>query len=80
MKQLRILKIVIIANLKMSENGPGSVSVTVKDESAAIPDQIVAGSTGELTAVLGPVTIGFEPNRCRSSDNRAGRGTISCLL
>ena len=61
MKQLRILKIVIIANLKMSENGPGSVSVTVKDESAAMPDQIVAGSTGELTAVLGPVTIELEP-------------------
>ena len=45
----------------MTENGPGSASVTVKDESAAIPDQIVAGSTGELTAVLGPVTIELEP-------------------
>jgi hypothetical protein len=61
MEQLRILKIVIIAKLTMTENGPGSASVTVKDESAAIPDQIVAGSTGELTAVLGPVTIELEP-------------------
>ena len=61
MKQLRILKIVIIAKLTMTENGPGTVSVTVKDESAAIPDPIVAGSTGELTAVLGPMTIELEP-------------------
>ena len=45
----------------MTENGPGLVNVTVKDESAVIPDQIVAGSTGELTAVLGPVIIELEP-------------------
>ncbi len=61
MKQLSILKIVIIAKLSMTENGPGLVNVTVKDESAVIPDQIVAGSTGELTAVLGPVIIELEP-------------------
>jgi hypothetical protein len=34
--------------------------VTVKDESAAIP-QVVAGSTGERTAVIGPMTIELEP-------------------
>ena len=55
MKQLRILKIVMIAKLTMTENGPGLASVTVKDESAAIPDQIIAGATGDLTAILGPM-------------------------
>jgi hypothetical protein len=60
MKQLSILKIVIIAKLTMTENGPGLVNVTVKDESA-VPDQIVAGSTGKSTAVLGPVIIELEP-------------------
>jgi len=61
MEQLRILKIVIIAKLTMTENGPGMLSVTVKDESAAIPDPIIAGSTGDYTAVLGPIAIELEP-------------------
>jgi hypothetical protein len=63
MKKVRILKIVVLAKLTMSEkeDDSGTKSVTVKDESAAIPDPIVAGSTGERTAVLGPMTIELEP-------------------
>jgi hypothetical protein len=60
MKKLGILKIVIIARLTMSENGPASESFTIKDESVAVPS-IGAGSTGEFTAILGPVTIELEP-------------------
>jgi hypothetical protein len=60
MKQLRTLKIVMIARLTMTQGGPGLASVTIKDESASIP-QVVAGSTGERTAVLGPMTIELEP-------------------
>ena len=60
MKKLGILKIVIIARLTMSENGPASESFTVKDESVAVPS-IGAGSTGEFTAILGPVIIELEP-------------------
>jgi hypothetical protein len=62
MKQLRILRIVMIARLTMSEkeDEPGTISKTGKDESAAIPD-ITVGSTGERTAEFGPLTIELEP-------------------
>lgn len=45
----------------MTENGPGKASVTVKDESATIPDPIIAGLTGDFTAILGPMAIELEP-------------------
>ena len=48
MEQLRILKIVIIAKLTMTENGPGSASVTVKDESAAHPGSNRCGVYGRI--------------------------------
>jgi hypothetical protein len=60
MQQLRTLKIVMIARLTMTQSGQGVSSVTVKDEAATIP-HVVAGSTGERTAVLGPMTIELEP-------------------
>ena len=62
----------------MSENGPASESFTVKDESVAVPS-IGAGSTGEFTAILGPVIIELEPIDA-ASHNRARRRTISRLL
>ena len=37
MKQIRLLRLTIFARLTMSENGPGSVSVTVNDPSVPIP-------------------------------------------
>jgi hypothetical protein len=61
MQQLRTLKIGMVARLTMTENGPGTASVTVKDESATIPDPIIAGSTGDFTAILGPMAIELEP-------------------
>jgi hypothetical protein len=57
MKQIRVLRLAIFARLTMSENGPGSVSVTVNNESVPIPDPLVTNRT----ALVGPMAIELEP-------------------
>jgi hypothetical protein len=59
MKQLHILKIVFIAKLT-KKKWKGGFSVTVNPESVKIPE-VSSGSTGEDTAVVGPMTIELEP-------------------
>jgi hypothetical protein len=63
MKQLHMLRVVVIANLTVSQNqnDPGSLSVTVNNDSVPIPPPFVAGSTGARTARLGPMTVELEP-------------------
>ncbi len=60
MKQMNLLRLVIVANLSVNEAGPGRISVTIHPDSVA-PPNIVAGSTGPDTAVLGPFIIDLEP-------------------
>ena len=57
MKQIRVLRLEIFATLTMSENGPGSLSVTVNDESVPIPSPM----TTNRTALVGPMRIELEP-------------------
>ena len=47
----------IFATLSMSEKGPGSLSVTVNDESVLIPSP----TTTDRTALVGPMRIELEP-------------------
>jgi hypothetical protein len=61
MKQFRTLRVVIIAKLTASANGPGRYSVTINPESVPLPASFTAGSTGTHTARLGPMIIDLVP-------------------